>query len=185
MRRLIRPLVAALAMAGGLVVLGPPAAAPAADGTRVQMVDNEPDLTNWHFDPAEVTVPAGATVVWLNKGKEEHTVTADDRSFDSGMKRYRRHLPAGLPQAGEVRLSLRPPSVDEGDRAGHRNGDRRRCAGRHRGHGPPVSTTATTAPTAAKFPASLAAPTQRGAAAAETDNLDVGGDHDVGPAGVG
>jgi plastocyanin len=55
-------------------------------GTRVLMVDNEPDLTNWHFEPAEVTIPAGSTVVWHNKGKEEHSVTADNKSFDSGWK---------------------------------------------------------------------------------------------------
>ena len=86
-RKLLWPVLAALGMVGGLVVLGPPAAAPAAEGAQVFMVDNEPDLTNWHFDPAEITVPAGTTVAWLNKGKEEHTVTADDKSFDSGMKR--------------------------------------------------------------------------------------------------
>lgn len=81
------PLLAALGMAGGLVVLGPPTVAPAAEGAQVFIVDNEPDLTNWHYDPAEITVPAGTTVTWVNRGKEEHTVTADDRSFDSGMKR--------------------------------------------------------------------------------------------------
>jgi plastocyanin len=75
------------AMAAGLMILGPTSPAPAAESAQVFMVDNEPDLTNWHFDPAEVTVPAGATVRWVNKGKEEHTVTADDKSFDSGMKR--------------------------------------------------------------------------------------------------
>ena len=51
------------------------------------MVDNEPDLTRWHFDPAEVTVPAGSTVVWVNMGKQEHTVKSDPGSqekFDSG-----------------------------------------------------------------------------------------------------
>jgi plastocyanin len=56
----------------------------AAGEARVFMVDNEPDLTNWHFDPAQLTVPVGATVVWQNKGQQDHTVTADDKSFDSG-----------------------------------------------------------------------------------------------------
>lgn len=82
------PLLAALGIVAGFVALvGPPSPAPAAEGARVQMVDNEPDLTNWHFDPAEVTVPAGSTVVWVNTGKEEHTVTSDPESrekFDSG-----------------------------------------------------------------------------------------------------
>lgn len=84
-RKATWPLVATMAMA--LVVMGPPAPTRAAETAQVMMVDNEPDLTNWHFDPAEITVPAGATVVWTNKGKEEHTVTAEDKSFDSGMKR--------------------------------------------------------------------------------------------------
>lgn len=86
MRRGIRLTVAAAALATlatGLAV-GQPVLA--AGDTRVLMVDNEPDLTNWHFEPAEVTVPAGSTVVWHNKGKEEHSVTADNKSFDSGWK---------------------------------------------------------------------------------------------------
>lgn len=86
MRRGIRLTVAAAAwaaLATGLAV-GQPVLA--AGGTQVLMVDNEPDLTNWHFEPAEVTVPAGSTVVWHNKGKEEHSVTADNKSFDSGWK---------------------------------------------------------------------------------------------------
>ena len=86
MDRGIRLTLTALALATlatGLAV-GQPVLA--AGGTRVLMVDNEPDLTNWHFEPAEVTVPAGSTVVWHNKGKEEHSVTADNKSFDSGWK---------------------------------------------------------------------------------------------------
>ena len=87
MRRGIRLTVVAgaalAALATGLAIGQP---VQAAGGTRVLMVDNEPDLTNWHFEPAEVTVPAGSTVVWHNKGKEEHSVTADNKSFDSGYK---------------------------------------------------------------------------------------------------
>jgi len=51
------------------------------------MVDNEPDLLNWHFEPAELTVTVGSTVVWHNDGKQEHTVTADDKTFDSGYQK--------------------------------------------------------------------------------------------------
>lgn len=88
-------LAAAAGIVAGLAAIGSPAPAPAAEGvaaetTTVSMVDNEPDLTNWHFDPAEVTVPAGSTVVWVNRGKEEHTVTSDPESrekFDSGYKK--------------------------------------------------------------------------------------------------
>ena len=71
--RLTLAAAAVAALATGLAVGQP---VQAAGGTRVLMVDNEPDLTNWHFEPAEVTVPAGSTVLWHNKGKEEHSVTA-------------------------------------------------------------------------------------------------------------
>lgn len=80
--------LAALGIVAGFVAMGSPA--PAAEGARVLIVDNEPDLTFWHFDPAEVTVPVGSTVVWVNQGKQEHTVTSDSGSgekFDSGYKK--------------------------------------------------------------------------------------------------
>lgn len=37
------------------------------------------------FAPTTTTVPAGTTVVWTNTSPYEHTVTADDASFDSGL----------------------------------------------------------------------------------------------------
>lgn len=95
----MRPVVAALALA---LATGAALAAPlaVADGTRVQMVDNDPDLTSWHFDPAELTVPAGSTVVWHNGGKEDHTVTADDKSFDSGLKKPGTDFQRVFPKVG-------------------------------------------------------------------------------------
>jgi plastocyanin len=36
------------------------------------------------FEPREVSVPAGTTVVWTHAGSLFHTVTADDGAFDSG-----------------------------------------------------------------------------------------------------
>lgn len=36
------------------------------------------------FRPTSVTVTVGTTVVWTNRGRNPHTVTADDRAFDSG-----------------------------------------------------------------------------------------------------
>ena len=82
MRKTVWPVVAVFAVVAW-AAMAPPV--PADPGAQVLMVDNEPDLTNWHFDPATVTVPAGATVTWHNKGKEQHSVTADDKSFDSGL----------------------------------------------------------------------------------------------------
>ncbi|MGH7166733.1 MAG: plastocyanin/azurin family copper-binding protein [Nitrospiraceae bacterium] len=41
------------------------------------------------FTPKQVTVRKGTAVVWINQEGETHTVTADDRKFNSG------DLPAG------------------------------------------------------------------------------------------
>jgi len=51
---------------------------PQAGGTvPVAAVDDE-------FRPTPVTVTVGTTVVWTNGGQNPHTVTANDRAFDSG-----------------------------------------------------------------------------------------------------
>ncbi len=42
------------------------------------------ELMNTSFNPQQVTVKVGTTVVWTNKDSMAHTVTADDKSFDSG-----------------------------------------------------------------------------------------------------
>lgn len=46
-------------------------------------------MRNYQYATPEVRVSAGTTVMWMNRDSVEHTVTADDGSFDSGM------LPAG------------------------------------------------------------------------------------------
>ncbi|HEX6329880.1 MAG TPA: hypothetical protein VF129_01130 [Actinomycetota bacterium] len=45
---------------------------------RVRILDNR-------FRPRVVTVRRGTKVRWANAGRRNHTVTADDRSFDSGL----------------------------------------------------------------------------------------------------
>jgi plastocyanin len=37
-----------------------------------------------YFDPGKVNVQPGTTVRWVNKGRHKHTVTSNDRLFDSG-----------------------------------------------------------------------------------------------------
>ncbi len=58
------------------------AAAPAT--ARVQINDVDPNAKQWHFEPRDVSIRPGTTVIWHNAGKQSHTVTADDKSFDSG-----------------------------------------------------------------------------------------------------
>lgn len=48
-------------------------------GPTVAVEINDPT-----FNPKEVTIPVGTTVVWTNTGQFPHTVTADDGSFTSG-----------------------------------------------------------------------------------------------------
>ena len=74
----------------------------------VLMVDNDPDLTRWHYEPAEVTVPAGSTVVWVNQGREDHTVTADDQSFDSGYKKKGASWQRAFPRPGKYAYHCAP-----------------------------------------------------------------------------
>jgi plastocyanin len=50
-----------------------------AEGARVTILDAA-------YDPAEVTVKAGEAVSWKNAGQQPHSVTAEDGSFDSGVK---------------------------------------------------------------------------------------------------
>ena len=38
-----------------------------------------------YFEPADITVPSGTTVVWTNEGEMPHSVTAHDGSFASGV----------------------------------------------------------------------------------------------------
>jgi plastocyanin len=41
-------------------------------------------IDGFAFKPAEITVPAGTTVMWYNNDSVIHTATARDGSFDSG-----------------------------------------------------------------------------------------------------
>ena len=54
----------------------PTSAPPPAGSVSATMVDNA-------FTPVNLSVAAGTTVVWTNTGARPHTVTANDRSFDS------------------------------------------------------------------------------------------------------
>ena len=53
-------------------------AVPVPEARSVEIQDNQ-------FEPASATVASGTTLMWINYGQEQHTVTADDGQFDSGV----------------------------------------------------------------------------------------------------
>lgn len=74
---------------------GSPRARPAADTTRPAAVAAaipggrtvQAAMKNMAFLPARLEIVAGTTVAWKNDDPLDHTVTAEDRSFDSGIIR--------------------------------------------------------------------------------------------------
>jgi hypothetical protein len=150
------------------------------------MVDNEPDLTNWHFDPAEVTVPAGSTVVWVNRGKEEHTVTSDPDSrekFDSGYKKRGASWPRVFSRPGRFGYYCAPHPWMKGTVVVLAGAAPEPASTAARGADSVSSTTAAPAPaaTSTTFPPSLAAPTTTAPAetattAAETTSTSAAGE---------
>ena len=53
----------------------------AAGGAASQQIEMDDDV----FKPAQLTIPAGTKVTWVNKGKKAHTVVSNDKLFDSGL----------------------------------------------------------------------------------------------------
>jgi plastocyanin len=66
----------------GLVVV---AGSPAANTNRVEALDPAIEGESLRFSPADLTVPAGSTILFANVGGKPHTLTADNGSFDTGV----------------------------------------------------------------------------------------------------
>ena len=64
----------ALALAIGLLSLGPSSRAFAATAPVTVKIDN------FTFDAATITVPVGTTVTWVNQDDIPHTVVSDDKT---------------------------------------------------------------------------------------------------------
>jgi plastocyanin len=43
------------------------------------------DMLDFSFEPLELTVAPGTTVTWINQGEFEHSATADDATWDTGL----------------------------------------------------------------------------------------------------
>jgi plastocyanin len=79
----------------------PGAAAPTAIPTVAEGGTVEIAVVNFGFQPAEVTVAAGTTVVWRNVSPTTHTVAAKNRSFESEF----------IEPGGSYSVTLREPGV--------------------------------------------------------------------------
>lgn len=72
----------------GVAFFGP--APPAQADTLVLVLEEDPDkAATWRFEPENVTVKVGETVVWEWRADDKHSVTADNGAFDSGEKKGR------------------------------------------------------------------------------------------------
>ena len=60
-----------------------PAAAPPAQGTAKKGPATA-SIKDFAFAPAKTTVAPGTEITWTNADSAPHTVTANDKSFDSG-----------------------------------------------------------------------------------------------------
>ncbi len=65
-------------------------------------------MANFAFSPASVTVTAGGKVTWTNTDSVQHTVTADDGSFDSGLLSQGRSFTRAFSRAGTVKFHCSP-----------------------------------------------------------------------------
>jgi plastocyanin len=61
-----------------------PAPGQAAVDTSAAHAGATATVQDFSFRPGRLVVKPGTTVVWINQGQVTHTVTADDRSFESG-----------------------------------------------------------------------------------------------------
>jgi plastocyanin len=93
MRKLVLSLGVALALVGGVALAqeyGSPAASPGPSAAPSAKPAPEPSpisiihIKNFAFVPNTVTIPAGETVRFVQDDETPHTVTAIDKSFDSG-----------------------------------------------------------------------------------------------------
>ncbi len=77
-------IASALPLGSDATTLTHAAPVPAAAQTwEVSVVDTEADYTTWGFDPPTVTIAAGDTVRWINRGRIDHNIWLKDQSFNS------------------------------------------------------------------------------------------------------
>ena len=84
----------------------------AVGGDRI--FDGTLQIGDYYFLPNRVSVPVGGTLNWENDGSVTHTVTASDKSFDSGDIAPGQTRGADVQPGRYVYLQLQSTSVDAG-----------------------------------------------------------------------
>jgi len=81
-----RLLLLVVLLATALLMFVPPVGAQDA-GVQTVPIQNtwSVNIGDNFFAPPNAAVEPGSTITWTNSGREPHTVTADDGSFDSGV----------------------------------------------------------------------------------------------------
>ncbi|MBV8941858.1 MAG: hypothetical protein JO240_09010, partial [Solirubrobacterales bacterium] len=44
-------------------------------------------IADFSFTPFSITIPVGGTILWTNNGPSDHTATANNGSFNTGVLR--------------------------------------------------------------------------------------------------
>lgn len=83
------------------------------DLTTTVDADAVVSVTDFSFEPDEVTAGVGDLVEWTNEGEVKHTVTADDDLFDSGELEPEESFAFTFDDPGtyEYRCSLHPDEM--------------------------------------------------------------------------
>ena len=76
-------LTLAFSWAIGLSGAYPPAPAATSAVAAGSVAGSRLEIKQFRFSPPALTIPAGATVTWVNQDDDAHTVTADDGGFTS------------------------------------------------------------------------------------------------------
>jgi plastocyanin len=84
MRTFVLSLVAAFALGGVALAQSSPAPSPAASPVPNASPAATVHIKNFAFSSDTVTITAGQSVRFVEDDETPHTVTADDKSFDSG-----------------------------------------------------------------------------------------------------
>jgi len=75
--------VAVLIIAGILGATAPFNAGNTFDAAQQKAESPEVKIDNFSFGPAELTIPEGTTVTWVNRDDVPHTVVSTDKAFKS------------------------------------------------------------------------------------------------------